>query len=123
MSARECIFCLIARRDLPAAIVYEDDMVVAFDDASPQAPVHTLVIPREHFESLQYTVPDEVLSALLRAVREVATVKGIDASGYRVIANAGLDSNQTVRHLHLHVMGGAAMSHGMVNFREPEGRA
>ncbi len=114
----DCIFCGIGAGRIPASIVYEDDFVVAFDDIEPQAPVHTLVIPREHYDNLQDQVPDEVLAAVFRAVRHVAEIKGVAESGYRVIVNSGPDSNQTVNHLHVHLMGGAPMSHGMVNFRE-----
>jgi histidine triad (HIT) family protein len=114
----ECIFCKIARGELPIDAVYEDEQVIAFDDISPQAPVHTLVIPRQHFVSLADEVPAEVLGALFSAVHEVAMIKGIAESGFRVIVNSGLDANQTVPHLHVHVMGGRTMSHGMVNFAE-----
>lgn len=113
----ECVFCKIARGDIPATFVYEDDLVVAFDDLSPQAPVHTLVIPRDHHLDLTDDVPDELMAALFRAVSKVATLKGVDASGFRVIVNAGPDANQTVPHLHVHVLGGRAMGHGMVQFQ------
>ncbi len=89
---------------------------IAFDDISPQAPVHTLVIPRCHYANLGDGVPAETLSALMSAVPLVARAKGIDESGYRVIVNNGRDANQTVPHLHIHVMGGRAMQHGMVTF-------
>ena len=112
----DCIFCKIAAGDIPASFVYEDEHVVAFDDITPQAPVHTLVIPRRHYTSLQDEVPLEVLAAVFTAVRTVAGIKGVASSGYRVIVNCGPDANQTVPHLHVHVLGGRPMSHGMVNF-------
>ena len=112
----ECVFCKIARGELTARSVYEDDSVMAFDDIHPQAPVHTLVIPRRHYSSLQDEVPAEVLTAVFTAVRAVAGIKGVASSGYRVIVNCGPDANQTVPHLHVHVLGGRPMSHGMVNF-------
>jgi len=112
----ECIFCKVANGQIPAALVYEDDLVVAFDDISPQAPVHTLVIPREHHRDLGDDVPAETLAAIFGAVPKVARAKGIAESGYRVIVNNGPDANQTVKHLHVHVMGGRAMEHGMVTF-------
>jgi histidine triad (HIT) family protein len=114
----DCIFCKVARGEISATRVYEDDVVVAFDDISPQAPVHTLVIPKEHFETMGSGVPDETMAALFVAVPEVARLKGVVASGYRVIVNNGPDANQTVHHLHVHVMGGRAMSHGMLNFSD-----
>ena len=110
----ECLFCRIARGEVPASIVYENDAVVAFDDISPQAPVHTLVIPREHYDNLSDAVPSEMLTAVFGAVPDVARVKGVEGSGYRVIVNNGPDANQTVGHLHVHIVGGSAMSHGMV---------
>jgi histidine triad (HIT) family protein len=112
----DCIFCKIARGEIPTNAILENDEVIAFDDVSPQAPVHTLVIPKAHYLSLSDDVPASTLAALLLAVREVARIKGVAESGYRVIINNGPDANQTVAHLHVHVMGGRPMSHGMVNF-------
>lgn len=111
----DCIFCMIADRRIEARVVYEDDLVMAFDDLTPQAPVHTLIIPKTHYVNLSDDVPPDVLAALLGAVREVADLKGVAESGYRVIVNSGPDSAQTVQHLHVHVLGGAVMAHGMVN--------
>lgn len=111
-----CIFCMIGRGEMAAKKVYEDEYVVAFDDIAPQAPVHTLIIPRTHYDNLGDDLPEEVLTAIFAAVPKVAALKGVDTSGYRVIVNNGKDANQTVGHLHVHVMGGRAMSHGMVNF-------
>ncbi len=113
-----CIFCMIGRGDLEAKKVYENDQVVAFDDIAPQAPVHVLIIPKKHYQSMSDDVPLADLAVLFAAVPEVARAKGIEESGYRVIVNNGRDANQTVGHLHVHVMGGKAMSHGMVNFEE-----
>jgi len=113
-----CIFCMIADGEMSAKIVYEDDLVVAFDDIHPQAPVHTLVIPREHYGSLSDDVPAPTLVAICSAVAKVAQLKGVDETGYRVIVNNGRDANQTVGHLHVHVLGGRAMSHGMVRFAD-----
>jgi len=114
--ADECIFCMVAAGAIPTTAIYEDEYVIAFDDVAPQAPVHTLVIPRKHYADLGDGVPREVAASLLEAVPRIAKIKGIDKSGYRVIINTGNDANQTVRHLHVHVMGGQRMTHGMVNF-------
>jgi histidine triad (HIT) family protein len=109
---------MVARGEIPARIVFEDELVVAFDDIAPQAPVHTLIVPREHYEGLGDDVPREVLCALMAAAQRVAAAKGIAESGYRVIVNNGRDAMQTVHHLHVHVLGGRAMAHGMVRFSD-----
>jgi len=114
----DCIFCRIGRNELAARVVYEDDAVVAFHDISPQAPIHILVIPREHLRNFSDEVRPTVFAALCAAVPKVAQLTGIAESGYRVIVNNGPDSNQTVPHLHVHVMGGRQMTHGMVRFAE-----
>lgn len=114
----ECIFCKLAAGELPASVVYETDEVLAFDDVQPQAPVHVLIVPKAHYEHLGSGVPDGVLAALLAAVPRVAEAKRIDESGYRVIINTGADAAQTVKHLHVHVLGGAPMAHGMVRFAQ-----
>ena len=110
----DCIFCKMAAGEIPVTFVYQDDLVVAFDDISPQTPVHTLVIPRDHYADFGDGVPAATLAAIFAAVPIVAKSKGVADSGYRVIINNGRDANQTVGHLHIHVMGGQAMSHHMV---------
>jgi histidine triad (HIT) family protein len=114
----DCIFCKMVSGDIAAEKVYEDEYVIAVDDISPQAPVHTLVIPRKHVVNLSDDVPGEVLTAVFSAAAKVASVRGVAETGYRVIVNNGPDANQTVQHLHVHVMGGREMAHGMVNFSE-----
>lgn len=112
-----CIFCMIVRGEIPSQRVYEDDWVIAFDDITPQAPVHTLVVPKEHHEHMGDAVGLELMGRIFSAVPEVARIKGVDESGYRLVVNNGPDAGQTVGHLHLHIMGGKKMSHGMVSFR------
>jgi len=107
---------MIAKHEMDARVVYEDDMVLAFDDITPQAPVHTLVIPKTHYGQMGGDVPAEVITALFTAVPKIAALKGVDGSGYRVIVNNGRDASQSVGHLHVHIIGGATMSHGMVHF-------
>lgn len=114
----DCIFCMVAAGEIPARIVYEDETLVAFDDIAPQSPVHTLIIPREHYEHLGDDVPADVMCALMAAVPKVAEIKGVAQGGYRVIINNGRDAMQTVHHLHVHVIGGRAMGHGMVRFSD-----
>lgn len=110
----DCVFCMIASGEIPSVQVYADDDVIAFDDAAPQAPVHTLIVPRVHYSTVADDVPDEVLLALVRAIPVVAELKGIAASGYRTIINTGDDAGQTVHHLHVHVIGGRPLGEGMV---------
>lgn len=112
------MFCLVTRREIPAKIVYEDDDVLAFDDIAPQAPVHTLVIPKVHYNTLSDDVPEALMGKLLATAALVAHMKGVDETGYRIIVNNGADAAQTVKHLHVHVLGGRLMSHGMVDFGE-----
>ncbi len=114
----DCIFCKIGRGEAEAAIVYEDDLVIAFDDIWPQAPVHTLIIPRAHYESPGDGLPADLMAALCAAIPVVAEAKGVTHTGYRIIVNVGRDARQSVPHMHIHVLGGKAMTHGMVNFAE-----
>lgn len=110
----DCIFCMIGRGEIPATVVWESDELLAFDDIAPQAPVHTLLIPRAHHRSLA-GAPTELLGDLMAAVARVAEIKGVAQSGYRTIINSGADAGQTVAHLHVHILGGCAMSEGMVS--------
>lgn len=114
----DCIFCKIAAGEIPVEAVWESDTVIAFDDVSPQAPVHTLVIPRKHVTNLADAGGEQLLGVLFAAIPEVAQAKGVAESGYRVIVNNGPDANQTVQHLHVHVLGGREMAHGMVRFMD-----
>ena len=108
----DCIFCKIAAGEVPATVVYEDDMVIAFDDLSPMMPVPTLIIPKEHHANIGDDVPDELMGHLFNTVKKVAQIKEISESGYRVIVNTGDDAQQSVHHLHVHVLGGAPMNSG-----------
>lgn len=104
----DCIFCKIANHEIPADVIYEDDHVLAFHDLNPQAPVHFLVIPKIHIESVnaldESTLP--VVQAVFRAIQILAKELEIDAAGYRVVTNCGVDGGQTVSHLHYHVLAG-----------------
>lgn len=104
----DCIFCKIAAGEMGTTFVEETDHVVAFDDISPVAPAHVLVIPKMHYESLHAleSGDNDLWREMLEVVQRVAEKKGIVDSGYRVITNAGPDSGQEVPHLHLHVVGG-----------------
>jgi histidine triad (HIT) family protein len=110
-----CIFCKIATGEIPSNLVYQDEHVVAFPDISPAAPVHILVIPRKHVDSIGHLddADLELAGRLMLAARTVAQQAGVAESGYRVVANIGAHGGQTVPHLHLHVMGGRQLSgHG-----------
>lgn len=107
----DCLFCKIVEKKIPAKIVHEDAQTIAFDDINPQAPVHTLVIPKKHVASVQECgAHDEgLLGQLLFSCSNVAGLKGLTESGYRVVTNTGRDGGQTVSHPHFHVMGGRHM--------------
>ena len=101
-----CIFCKIAGKEIPSNKVYEDDLVLAFDDVQPLAPVHTIVIPKKHFTGINDLDDREIWFAMLKAAREVARIKGVDQAGYRLVINSGEHGTQIVKRLHLHVLGG-----------------
>lgn len=103
-----CIFCRIVGGSIPARVVYQDEDTLAFDDITPQAPVHTLVIPKRHVAAVQDLgeADQALLGRLLLTCRKVATEKGLAESGYRIVANTGRDGGQSVFHLHFHVLGG-----------------
>jgi len=108
----DCLFCQIIQKRIPAKIVHEDEHTLAFDDINPQAPVHTLIIPKQHVAAVQdMKDQDSSLAAhLLMTCTKVAKQKGLAESGYRIVTNTGQDAGQTVFHLHLHVLGGRRMS-------------
>lgn len=106
-----CIFCKKIVGDLPCNKVYETDLVLAFEDINPIAPVHVLVVPKKHIVQLDECNADDMqmMGAVMLAAGEVAKIKGIAESGYRVTANNGRDGGQEVFHLHAHVLGGRRM--------------
>ncbi|HOX01141.1 MAG TPA: histidine triad nucleotide-binding protein [Candidatus Paceibacterota bacterium] len=105
------LFEKIAARELPADIVYEDDMVLAFRDVHPQAPVHVLVVPKKPISRIADAAPGdrEILGHLLLKAAQVAASLGLEDSGYRLVLNNGRDGGESVPHLHCHVLGGRAM--------------
>ena len=109
MQKDDCIFCQIAKGEIPAQVVYEDDQVIAFDDLEPLMPVHTLIIPKEHYSDVDDDVPEDVLGHLFSCVQKVADIKGIHQDGFRCLINTGENASQSVRHLHIHVLGGGLM--------------
>lgn len=103
-----CLFCKIIAREIPAGIVAEDEHCLAFRDINPQAPVHVLVIPKEHVPSLNQVTDAAMVGRVLAFARDVAAAQGVAESGYRVVINTNADAGQTVFHLHAHVLGGRA---------------
>lgn len=110
----DCLFCRIVAGELPASVVHAGERTVAFRDISPVAPTHVLVVPRRHVENAHALGPEHAadLSAMLAAAQEVADAEGIGADdrGYRLVFNVGPDALNSVGHLHLHVIGGRAMT-------------
>lgn len=108
MKDENCIFCKIAAGEIPTKKVYEDDYVIAFDDLEPLMPVHTLIIPKDHYANIGDNVPEETLGHVFGAVRKVAEIKGLK-NGYRLMVNTGEDASQSVQHFHVHMLGGGWM--------------
>jgi len=110
-----CIFCSIITRDTPGTIVFQDDLVVAFLDIHPAAPIHILIVPREHIASIDHLTNDhaDLIGHMFIVARQLAKANDIAESGYRLIINSGPDANQTVFHLHLHLLGGRPMRYPM----------
>ena len=102
-----CLFCRIIAGEIPATKVYEDDHLIAFNDISPQAPMHVLVVPREHIATLNDLDPahDAMLGELIRRGAAIAKERGFSDSGYRTVFNCNADAGQAVFHIHLYVLG------------------
>lgn len=103
----DCIFCKIVNGEIPSQKVYEDERVVAFNDLSPQAPVHILIIPKEHISSCDDVNEENcaVIGHIFSVAAKIAKEKGL-TNGYRIVNNCGDEGGQTVKHLHFHLMGG-----------------
>ena len=102
----DCIFCKIAKGEIPSNKVYEDDQVLCFKDLDPQAPVHVLMIPKKHLDSLSAATEEDaaLLAHMLLKIKDVAKELELD-NGYRVVINTGEDGGQSVKHLHMHLLG------------------
>ena len=109
MKDEDCIFCKLASHEIPTNIVYEDENVLAFDDMEPLMPVHTLIIPKNHYRDIADNVPEEELGRLFATVRKVADIKGVSEDGFRLLVNTGENASQSVKHLHIHMLGGGLM--------------
>lgn len=111
----DCLFCKIAGGEIPSKKVYEDEFVYAFHDINPQAPVHVVVIPKEHVASCAddiSSVNSAVIAKLFEAIPEIAKAAGI-TNGYRIVNNCGDDACQSVKHIHFHILGGQKLSEAM----------
>ena len=111
----ECVFCKIARKEVPTQPVYEDHDLLAFDDIHPVAPVHVLIVPKEHMVNLNDAGKNDVrvLGKALRLAAKIADERGIAESGYRVVVNNGEQGGQVVPHLHFHLVGGRPLTSGL----------
>jgi len=113
----DCIFCRIINREMPADIVYEDDKTIAFKDIHPKAPIHILIVPKKHIETVNHLAEEdkELIGELFLAAQKVADKAGIKDKGYKLSFNVGRGAGQLVDHIHLHMLGGwqdeAKMSH------------
>ena len=108
----DCIFCQIANHDIASTVVYEDDEIIAFEDIDPQAPVHILIVPKRHINTLMDIKENEMetIQQIFLVAQQVASLKGIEYSGFRVAINCNSNGGQTVYHLHAHLLGGRKMS-------------
>jgi histidine triad (HIT) family protein len=108
MGSADCLFCKIVAGDIPSSKVYEDDLCFAFNDISPQAPTHILIVPRKHIDSLDAAADadKELIGELMLRAATIAREKGFSENGYRVVVNTNADGGQTVFHLHIHLLGG-----------------
>ncbi|MCJ7612998.1 MAG: histidine triad nucleotide-binding protein [Candidatus Aminicenantes bacterium] len=108
----DCIFCRIIAGQSPSRVVYEDERILAFEDIHPQAPVHILIIPKEHWASLDAAPRggEELLGRVVAKARDIARDKGLAAAGYRLVLNTGPDAGQAVPHIHFHLLGGRRLS-------------
>jgi histidine triad (HIT) family protein len=110
----DCIFCKIIKGDIPSSKVYENEHVYAFRDINPQAPVHILVVPKEHISSVDEITADNsaIVAKIFESIPEIAKSEKL-TGGYRVISNCGADACQSVKHLHFHILGGAQLGEQM----------
>lgn len=107
----DCIFCKIANKEIPSEIVYEDDLIAAFKDATPMAPVHVLMVPKKHISSLDDLKDEDasLMAHMMLKIKEIAKMLGLE-NGYRAVINCGDDGQQTVKHLHIHILGKRKMT-------------
>jgi len=107
----DCLFCKIINKEIPAEIIYEDEHVIAFNDISPQAPTHALIIPRKHIATLNDVQAEDaaLVGHMVKTAATIAKQLGFDENGYRTVFNCNPHGGQTVYHIHLHLLGGKPM--------------
>lgn len=107
----DCIFCKLASGEIPTTVVYQDDQVFAFNDMDPQAPVHILLIPKKHIASISELTEEDaaLMGHMMLVAKKLAADAGITEGGFRCVMNTGEDGGQSVKHLHMHILGGKAM--------------
>lgn len=108
----DCLFCKFAKGEIKTKVIYEDENVLAFDDIKPQAPVHVLIIPKKHIDSMN-TVGDlgnDVLVSMMRSAQEIAKAKNVSEKGYRIVINTNREAGQEIFHIHMHLLGGRKFS-------------
>lgn len=112
----DCLFCKIIAGDIPAKKVYENEYVLAFEDISPMAPVHVLIIPKKHIKDLNAISKENIddIKNVMNAIKEVAKICGVYDSGYKIISNTGRDGGQEVPHLHFHLLGGKKINQKII---------
>ena len=112
----DCLFCKIIKGEIPSKKVYEDEFVYAFYDINPAAPVHVVVVPKEHIESVNFIAENtsEHVKYIFEAIPKIASELGIKDEGYRVITNIGENGGQTIKHLHFHILGGVKLKEKLV---------
>ena len=111
----DCVFCKIADGTIPSNKVYEDEKIIAFHDIQPQAPIHIVIIPKQHIESMNGITPEnsDVIARIFEVIPQIAKANNL-LNGYRVVSNCGADGGQSVFHLHFHLMGGKKLNVSMV---------
>jgi histidine triad (HIT) family protein len=109
-ASMDCIFCKIAKKEIPSTVVHETDNIVVIEDINPQAPTHLLLIPRAHYPTLLECDESGLLAEFFTASREAAKKAGVDETGFRLVVNTNEEGGQTVFHLHMHLLAGRPLS-------------
>ena len=102
----DCVFCKIVNREIPSTIRYEDSEIIAFNDLAPHAPVHILIIPKKHYDSIAKLDDYDLPGKMMKVAQKLAKELGLEENGFRLVINTGDDAGQTVHHLHMHLLGG-----------------